>query len=100
MRGGCVAMPQFAKNPKFIIGTIVVLWLAYIIYQNFQLDPVKVHLIPFAATLDFKVSAVIIGSMIFGSAATLVIQWLWKRRSSKHGSEFSTAPVSNTSTVA
>jgi len=26
--GGSPAMPAFAKNPKFIIGTIVVLWVA------------------------------------------------------------------------
>ncbi len=74
-------MPAFVKTPKFIIGAIVVLWVAYIIWDNFQLAPVSIHLIPFAATLDFRVSAVIIGSAIFGAVVALVIQWLWKRRS-------------------
>jgi hypothetical protein len=27
---------------------------------------------------------VIIGAAVFGSAATVVIQWLWRRRSSKN----------------
>ncbi len=93
-------MPKFAKNPKVIIGAIVVLWVAYIIGSNFQLAPVSIHLIPFAATLDFKVSAVIIGAAIFGSAATLIVQWLWKRRSSKNGSASAAASAASNRTVA
>jgi hypothetical protein len=98
--GGIGAMPAFAKNPKFIVGTIVVLWVAYVIYSNFQLDPIKVHLLPFAATLDLRVSAVIIGAAIFGSISTLVVQWLWKRRSSKKAAESATASPVRASTVA
>ena len=93
-------MPKFAKNPKVIIGAIIVLWVAYIIGSNFQLEPVSIHLIPFAATLDFKVSAVIIGAAIFGSVATLIIQWLWKRRSSKNGSTSAAASAASNRTVA
>jgi hypothetical protein len=93
-------MPKFAKNPKIIVGAIVVLWVAYIVGSNFQLEPVSIHLIPFAATLDFKVSAVIIGAAIFGSAATLIIQWLWKRRSSKNGSAAAAASAASNRTVA
>ena len=40
-------MPAFAKNPKFIIGTIVVLWVAYVIYANFQIEMVTFYLLPF-----------------------------------------------------
>jgi hypothetical protein len=79
-------MPAFAKSPRFIIGALVVLWLAYVIYANFQLEPITIYVLPGALELNFRVSAVIIGSAIFGSAATLVIQWLWSRRSSKKAS--------------
>ncbi len=92
-------MPQFVKNPKVIIGTIVVLWVAYVISANLNLE-IDVRLIPFAATLDFKVPAVMIASAIFGSGATLIIQWLWKRRSSKNGSASAAASAASTSTVA
>ncbi len=85
-------MPAFAKNPKFIIGTLVVLWVAYVIYEGFQLEPIKIKLLPFAATIDFRVSAVIIGSMLFGSIATLVIQWFWRRPS--NSSSVASAPTS------
>ena len=40
-------MPAFVKNPKFIIGTIVVLWVAYVIYANFQIEMVTFYLLPF-----------------------------------------------------
>jgi len=85
-------MPAFVKNPKFIIGTIVVLWLVYVIEEAFKTPPVSVKLIPFAATVDFRVSAIIIASVIFGSIATLVIQFFWRRRS-KNAS--SVPPVSS-----
>ncbi|MGO9449897.1 MAG: hypothetical protein ACLQDV_02450 [Candidatus Binataceae bacterium] len=89
-------MPSFLKNPKFIIGTIVVLWVAYIVYNNLE-KSVDFHLLPFnALTLQLRVSAIVIGSAVFGAIVTLVIQFLWKRRS-KNGS--STAPASS-STVA
>ena len=84
-------MPDFVKSPKFIISTIVVLWVAYILWANLQLPTVNFHMIPFAATLDFGVSALVVGSAVFGSIATLVIQWLWRRRSSKKGSESAAA---------
>lgn len=78
-------MPAFAKNPKFIFGAIVVLWLSYVIYANFAPEPIPVYLLPFGALqLSFRLSAVIIGAAVFGSAATVVIQWLWRRHSSKN----------------
>ena len=73
-------MPAFAKNPKFIIGTLVVLWVVYVIYANFQIDMVTFYLLPFnILKLQLRLSAVIIGAAIFGSLATIVIHWLWVR---------------------
>lgn len=80
-------MPDFAKNPKVIAATVVILWLAYVIYANFQLDPIKIKIFPFVAYLEFKVSAVIIGAILFGVIATLVFQFFWNRRSSKNGKQ-------------
>ena len=87
-------MPAFAKNPKFIIGTIVVLWVAYVIYANFQIDMVTFYLLPFSIlTLKLRLSAVIIGAALFGSIATIVIHWLWVRPSNS-SSAATTAPIS------
>jgi len=78
-------MPAFVKNPRFIVGTIVLLWLAYVIEEAFHIQPVEFKLIPFTSKIEFNVSAIIVISAIFGSLATLVIQYLWRRRS-KNGS--------------
>lgn len=86
-------MPAFVKNPKFIIGTLVVLWVAYVIYANFQLKPVDFYLLPFGGVLQFPLSVVVIGAAIFGALATLIVQWLWKR-SSKNAA---TGPLSTPS---
>ncbi len=80
-------MPAFAKNPKVVAATIVILWLAYVIYANFQLDPIKIKIFPFIAYLEFKVSAVIIGAILFGVIVTMVVQFFWNRRSSKNGGQ-------------
>jgi hypothetical protein len=89
-------MPAFVKSPKFIIGTIVVLWVAYIIYANFQIDMVTFYLLPFnMLKLQLRLSAVIIGAAIFGSVATIVIHWLWVRPS--NSSSAATAPTSPSS---
>ena len=85
-------MPAFVKNPKFIIGTIVVLWVAYVIYANFQIDMVTFYLLPFnILKLQLRLSAVIIGAAIFGAVATIVIHWLWVRPSTSSTSV--TAPI-------
>lgn len=91
---------DFWKRPKFWIGFIVIAWLAYVLFSNFQLAPVEIRILPFAATLQFKVSAIIIGSVILGVIGTLVIQWLWRRRSSKNASVSVTEPVTSARTVA
>ena len=98
-------MPAFAKNPKVIIGTIVVLWVAYIIYANFQPKVVDFYLLPFGVIIQFKLSSVIIGAAIFGVLATLIIQYLWRRPSNDTSSVVSPsspapAPAPRSSTVA
>lgn len=93
-------MPAFVKNPKFIIGTIVVLWVAYIIGANLKLNPVNIGLFPYFLTLQINVSAIIVGSAIFGSAATLLIQFFWRRRRSKNASAPPAASAESNKTVA
>ena len=89
-------MPAFAKNPKFIIGTLVVLWVAYVIYANFQIDMVTFYLLPFnILKLQLRLSAVIIGAAIFGSLATIVIHWLWLRPSNSSVAVTTPIPPSN-----
>jgi hypothetical protein len=91
--GGSPAMPAFAKNPKFIIGTLVILWVAYIIYANFQIEMVTFYLLPFnILKLQLRLSAVIIGAAIFGAVAAIVIHWLWFRPSNTASSSV-TAPI-------
>lgn len=94
-------MPAFARNPKFIIGTIVVLWVAYIIYANFQPKVVDFYLLPFGVIIQFKLSSVIIGAAIFGVLATLIIQYMWRRPSNDTSSVAAPgSPVPRSNTVA
>ena len=85
-------MPAFAKNPKFIIGTIVILWVLYVLYANFQPKMVDFYLLPFGVVLQIKLSSVIIGAAVFGAVATIVIHWLWTRPSNSV-SAATTAPI-------
>jgi len=92
-------MPAFVKNPKFIIGTIVVLWVAYVIYANFQIEMVTFYLLPFnILKLQLRLSAVIIGAAIFGAVATVVIHWLWVRPSNSSSSATTPIPPPSPST--
>lgn len=94
-------MPAFLKNPKFIAAVAAAAWVAYVIIENFRLEPIQIRLIPFAASLQIKVSAVIIAAAIFGSAVTLIGQALWRRRnSSKPTSSMSQPAGANSSTSA
>jgi hypothetical protein len=95
-----VAAPAFAKNPKVIGAVIVVLWLAYVIYWNYRLDPIRIQLFPFIKPAQLSVSSVIIGAAIFGCVATLIVQVLWRRGRSKNGSVAATVPVDSNKTVA
>jgi hypothetical protein len=103
-------MPAFAKNPKVIIGTLVILWVAYVIYANFQPKMVDFYLLPFGVVLQIKLSSVIIGAAIFGAVVTIVIHWLWTRPSNSVSAEVSrpasppspapSSPTPKSSTVA
>ena len=93
-------MPAFLKSPKFIAGAIITAWVIYVIAGNFQLDPIQIHLLPFIATLQFKVSAVIIAAAIFGSAVTLIVQYQWKRWNSSKPASASAAGGDSSKTVA
>ena len=94
-------MTEFWKRPKFWIGAIIALWLAYVIYANSQPAPVQIHLIPWFVTLQLKLSAIIIGGGILGALLTLAVQYLWRRRgSSKNASVSNPTPPLSSSTVA
>jgi len=95
-----VAAPAFVKNPKFIGGAIVVLWVAYVVYWNYRLSPIDIQLFPFIKPAQLSVSSVIIGAAIFGCLGTLAVQFLWRRGRSKNGSAASAAPATSTNTVA
>jgi hypothetical protein len=95
-----VAAPSFVKNPKFIGGAIVILWVIYVVYWNYRLSPIDIQLFPFLKPVQLSVSSVIIGSALFGCLATVVVQFLWRRGRSKNGSAASTAPAGNSKTVA
>jgi len=93
-------LPAFLKNPKFIAGAVVTLWVIYVITENFRLDPIQIRLLPFVATLQFKVSAVIIAAAIFGAVVTLVAQYQWKRRNSSKPTSASPTSGESSKTVA
>jgi hypothetical protein len=95
-----VAAPRFVKSPKFIGGAIIILWLAYVVYWNHRLNPIDIQLFPFVKPAQLNVSSVIVGAAIFGSLATLGIQFVWRKGRSKNGSAASTAPVGKNKTVA
>ncbi len=87
-------MPDFIKTPRFIISAIVLLWVIYIVYANFQVDMVKFYLLPFGVlTLQLKLSAIVIGAAIFGALVIVAIQFMW-RRGSSNPSTSSSATVS------
>ncbi len=93
-------MPAFLKNllkdPKFDAAAIIVLWVLYIVGENFKLEPVEFHLVPLWHPLSIPVSEIVIGAALFGCLATIVVQRAWRRRgSSKPTSESGTGPVSN-----
>ncbi len=78
-------MPAFAKTPRFIITTIVILWLAYVIWANSSPAPIQIHIFPYVQ-LEVRLAAALVVAAIFGAVAVIVGHWLWTRRSSKNGS--------------
>jgi hypothetical protein len=93
-------MFEFWKRPKFWAALILVLWIAYIVYGTSQISPVTVRLVPWFVTLQVNVSAIVIVSALAGCILTLVIQFYWRRRSSKNGSVATAAPAASSSTTA
>jgi hypothetical protein len=94
-----VAAPAFVKNPRFIGGTIIILWVAYVVYWNYRLNPIDIQLVPFVKPAQLSVSSVIIGSAFFGFLATIAVQFFWRRERSKNGSETVTASAVSTKPV-
>ncbi len=93
-------MSEFWKRPKFWAASIIVLWVAYIIYANYQLSPVEIRLIPWLVTHTVNVSTIVIVSALAGCILTLVIQFYWRRRSSKNASVSTAAAATSSSPVA
>ena len=79
-------MPPFVKTPRFIVSAIVMLWLLYVVWANFNLEPIEIHLLPFGFFLTIKVMWALIGAMVFGIILSIIAQLLWRRRSSKNAS--------------
>ena len=96
-----MSAPAFTKNPKIIISTIVVVWIAYIFYWDYRhLTPIQIKLLPFKDPYNVNVSSVMAVSAIFGVIATIVVQYFWRRRRSKYGSVSATTAGSSSKTVA
>ena len=91
---------EFWKRPKFWVALILVLWVAYIIYANYRLSPVEIRLVPWFVTLQVNVSAIMVVSAVAGCILTLVIQFYWRRRSSKNASVSTAAAATSSSPVA
>jgi hypothetical protein len=93
-------MFEFWKRPKFWAALILVLWIAYILDETYQIPPVTLRLVPWFVTLQVNVSAIVIVSAVAGCILTLVIQFYWRRRSSKNASVSTAAAATSSSPVA
>ncbi len=71
-------MPAFVKTPRFILATILLLWVLYMIFANYRVNVIEFHLVPLVKVVT-SVSSLILASAIFGAGVTLLIQWLWRR---------------------
>ena len=93
-------MSEFWKRPKFWAAFILVLWIAYILNETYQIPAVTVRLVPWFVTLQVNVSAIVIASAVAGCILTLVIQFYWRKRSSKNASVTTAAAATSSSPVA
>ena len=93
-------MFEFWKRPKFWAALILVLWIVYILDETYQISPVTLRLVPWLVTLQVNVSAIVIVSALAGCILTLVIQFYWRRRSSKNASVSTAAAATSSSPVA
>ena len=92
-------MPKFWKWPRFWIGLIVILWLAYILSGNLE-TAVTIWVVPFLVHPMVRLSWIIFASAILGALLTLLIQFEMRRRSSKYASASAAAPASSSNTAA
>lgn len=92
-------MSELWKNPKFWVSVIVILWIAYLIDANLE-QSVELYVVPHFYHRPVPVGTVMALSAIVGSVLTIVVQWGWRRRSSKNASVSAAAPASSSSTTA
>lgn len=71
-------MPAFVKTPRFIIATLLLLWVLYMIFANFRINVIEFHLVPLVMIV-MRVSSLAIASALFGAGVTLLVQWLFRR---------------------
>ena len=93
-------MLEFWKRPKFWAALILVLWIAYILNETYQITPVTLRLVPWFVTLQVNISAIVIVSAAAGCILTLIIQFYWRRRSSKNASVSTAAAATSSNPVA
>ena len=92
-------MTEFWKRPKFWIGAIIILWLGYLLTANLG-EPVELYIVPHFLHRTVTAAAVMIVAAAVGSLLTILIQFTWRRRSSKNAVASPAAPASSSSTVA
>jgi hypothetical protein len=92
-------MLEFWKSPKFWIGLIIILWLAYVLSANLE-QSVTIFFVPFFVQPIVRVSSLVGASMIAGCVLTLLVQWAWRRRASKYAAASVAAAESSNNTVA
>lgn len=84
-----MAVPKFARNPRLIVGVLLGLYLAYLIDANLD-QAVMLTLFPWVKK-EFGLPVVMVACIAFGCAATLVIQFLWRRRQTSKPGEYANA---------
>jgi uncharacterized integral membrane protein len=73
-----LTVPNFVKNPRLIVGVLVGLWLAYVIEANLD-QAVMMTLFPWVRW-EFRLPVVMLVCIAFGCVATMIVQYLWRRR--------------------
>jgi uncharacterized integral membrane protein len=92
-------MPKFWTWPRFWIGLILVAWIVYLLAGNLE-QSVTLFIVPLWVHPTARLSAIILGSAIFGCLLTLLVQFAWRRRASKYAAVSANAPVSSSNTAA
>jgi hypothetical protein len=92
-------MPKFWKWPRFWIALVLILWMVYVLSGNLNTS-VTLWVVPLWLHPTVRLSAIIFGSAIFGSLLTLLVQFAFRRRSSKYAAASAAAPGSSSNTAA